>query len=609
MNFYQNPHAYVVSLTGPDGNIIKLASREIRQLPDYYERYRTRGFIRLVKDQTPQEVAKSIARNITNPMPKKDRHVISQRINRTIVTKPIVAQKVVGRAINAQAAKIFNNDQSDRYPISNNIGVGILSYNRLGSLKRLIDSIRSFTDLNRTTVFVSDDGSDDPKIKEYLDELEADKNLVIIRNHERLGIAGNSNRLLRALSRFKYGIILNDDIQILSSGWETFYTQGLIDTGFHHFCHRQAGVYGAVLGEEVTINGRSLRLVKEKPHGALLAFTNQFLQTVGAFDRKYGIYGMEHIDWSSKAFEFELQPSGFYDIKGSENYVLLHSEASVVDEKSKALANAKEVFKKRRKEKLTFDVDSTIPSVSYVVPFRELERNESLATVVNNIRAQKYPNIEIIISEQDKISKIDKNKLEPCIFLLNGPTEEHQFNKSLAFNRGVQAAKYEKLILHDADMLAVNDYTKIVSSMLDNNMSCHMGATVLYATQDSTRAINANNSLDGVNFERVVGYYEGGSFGILKKHYWEIGGFCEDFWGYGNEDCEFYHRMSSQNGFLENRVFNLLHLWHTRASGWTAHHEKNKALEASLRKSPMSQRILELQRVNISRGYHENIAK
>ena len=134
MNFYQNPHAYVVSLTGPDGNVIKLASREIRQLPEYYERYRTRGFIRLVKDQSPQEVAKSIARNISNPMPKKERHVISQRINRTVVTKPIAApQKVVGRAINAQASKIFNNDQSDKYPISNNIGVGVLSYNRPGS--------------------------------------------------------------------------------------------------------------------------------------------------------------------------------------------------------------------------------------------------------------------------------------------------------------------------------------------------------------------------------------------------------------------------------------------------------------------------------------------
>ena len=47
---------------------------------------------------------------------------------------------------------------------------------------------------------------DFPLLK-YLDDLDsaATPNFVILRNNERLGIAGNTNRLLRCLSRFKKG--------------------------------------------------------------------------------------------------------------------------------------------------------------------------------------------------------------------------------------------------------------------------------------------------------------------------------------------------------------------------------------------------------------------
>ena len=73
----------------------------------------------------------------------------------------------------------------------------------------------------------------------HLDDLDsaATPNFVILRNNERLGIAGNTNRLLRCLSRFKYGMLLNDDVEILKYGWDQIYFDAMENTGMHHFVY------------------------------------------------------------------------------------------------------------------------------------------------------------------------------------------------------------------------------------------------------------------------------------------------------------------------------------------------------------------------------------
>jgi len=177
--------------------------------------------------------------------------------------KKSVGKIVVGSEINRDAIEILGQSI---YPISNNIGVGILAYERAGTLKRLIESIKNNTDLNRTTVFISDDGSENQEMLDYLGVLEQDDRFVVIRNQRRLGVAGNSNRILRALSRFRYGLILNDDIEILKDGWEHLYVNAMNKTGYNHLVFRKSGVYDADLGTKTIVEDVSLNVVKEKPH-------------------------------------------------------------------------------------------------------------------------------------------------------------------------------------------------------------------------------------------------------------------------------------------------------------------------------------------------------
>ncbi len=625
---FVNPHTYAVQLQDEAGRRRTVRGGERTVLSEYFQRYVDRGFLKRVEGQTVPTPQKSIQARIQVHKEAKPRtqtpppatNVTSNkqqvaRIRKLTSTTKVAEQKarrivqsrhIVGRALAVNPTDLFRgNLAKNHYPISDNVGVGILSYNRVRCLKRLVESIAAFTDLRRTTVFISDDCSDDPATVRYLDELSAHPNFVVIRNRTRIGIAGNSNRLLRCLSRFRHGLLLTDDVEVLNHGWESFYATAAVKARMHHFVHRQPGVYGAELGEEVQYDGVRMRRVMDRPHGAVLAFTSEMLDKVGYFDEAFGLYGMEHVDWSQRPGEMGMQPSGFFDLIDSDKFFLLHSDESSIDDKQQLLHTARKKFAERTSRKVEPSALSKVPEITYVIPFRNFERNDSIRTVVSNVRAQRFPVVHIVLVEQDSESRIDLASYQPVTHLLV-PAANALFNKSLAFNRGVAAAPSDRVILHDADMLAQGSYAKSIWNILNENDACHIGSTVMYANHDSTKAVNAAGVVDDkVKCERVVGYYEGGSLACTVSAYWRVGGFNEDYWGYGCEDCDFYARLSKGCVWREDRVIDFLHLWHSRVTNWNNHHEENKALEAQLKAKPIEERI-RLQHEQLKRlGYSQ----
>jgi glycosyltransferase involved in cell wall biosynthesis len=368
----------------------------------------------------------------------------------TTIKKPIV-----GHTLSGNSTAYFKQAISEvHYPISNNIGVGILSYNRLPSLQRLIESIRNHTDLKRTTVFVSDE-STNQDVKTWLN-LQQD--IIVVDNPSRLGVAGNSNRLLRCLSRFKHKIMLNDDVLVLKTGWEKFYADAMATTGMHHFCYRQNGVYGA-RAEDITTsnsNGLTLKTIKDKPQGSIMAFDQKAFDTVGYFDERFGLYGMEHVDWSRRLSQSNIQLAGFHDVAGSENYFAISKDESAVEQRGQHLSDARNLYTQIAQEQNRTYVASTdisrVPSISYVIPYRSMSgRNDSIATVVANIRAQRFPYIEIIVSEEDAKPIVNIDVIAPVKHVFTQSSS--QFCKSAAFNLGVKNVKTDYVVLHDADIL------------------------------------------------------------------------------------------------------------------------------------------------------------
>lgn len=642
---YINPNTFTVHLAGPDGKIVKVKSRQKVVLSEFFDRYRSRGFIKLVSEVGSQSVpAQKIQAkiNLTTPIKRRQHQSITRppapapqaqaripsqdqmlqdrkkrreeitrarKISKTTKPQKTVVRRtgnqIVGRTINTNPTELLkSNLAKGNYPISNGVGVGILSFNRKDALQRLVNSIIATTDLRRTTIFISDDGSTNQDLKTYLDELAQNDNFVIIKNDTRIGIAGNTNRLLRCLSRFEYGLILNDDIEIMSPGWDTFYMEAMQKTGMHHFIYRQEGVYGATLGEARAINNVNMHMVSERPHGAILAFTNHMLDKCGYFDEGYGYYGMEHVDWSRKTWEFGLQSEGFYDVTGSDRYFYLHSDVSAVENRQTLLRDAKKRFDSRIIQRCAPSDASRVPAISYIIPFRNIGRTDAIKSVVNNIRSQRFPVVDILLVEQDSESRINIADFKPVSYYLARETNNLLFNKSMAFNLAASKVVTERVILHDADIMVQGHYTAAVYKILDTHTACHLGNSVIYADTDSSNVINTTGLVTNeTNCERVVGYFEGGSIACHMKTYWQCGAFNQDFWGYGCEDCDFYARLAANSVWAENRTFDFLHLWHGRVAGWNTHHETNRRIEAALTSRPMYERV-QLQHSQLHRlGY------
>ncbi len=631
MPTFVNPNNYAVHLLDEDGRLISISGRQRVVLSEYFERYEQRGFIKKINEtgttviklpNVTKPVQAHISRSITkrattipkaiaNPVEKHKRVVVQKHVVRA---QPITATKqkrIVGRTLQIDPNELMrSNLEQNVYPISNNIGIGILSYNRMASLRRLIESITKYTDMRRTTVFVSDDCSDDGTTITYLNELKKHCNFVVMLNKSRLGVAGNSNRLLRCLARFRYGMLLNDDVEILRYGWDQFYFDAMAKTNFHHFIYREDGVYNAERGERCDVGGVALDKVVEKPHGAVLAFTNEMFKKVGYFDEAYGLYGMEHVDWSQKVYEFGLQISGFFDVAGSEQFFKIHDEGSAILNRSDLFRTASKLYKTRTPEYREASRDTELDSISYVIPFRNLNRTESIQTVVNNVRAQRFPVVDIVIVEQDRQTNVDLQPYQPVNYLLAAEYNNPLFNKAKAFNLGISRVKTDKVIMHDADMLASGHYTTAIFNTLLQYDSCHLGGRVLYTDEEMMNFINSSMIIDEIiKYERVIGYYEGGSIACRLKTFWKVGGFNEDFYGYGCEDCDFYARLSGGSNWKEDRTFNFIHLWHDRTPGWNDHHTANKVLESKLRQKTINERIL-MQHAQLKKlGYSDKLAE
>ena len=127
-----------------------------------------------------------------------------------------------------------------------------------------------------------------------------------------------------------------------------------------------------------------------------------------SFDEAFGTYGMEHVDWSNRVSMSGIQPGGFHDIIGSEQFFKILNDSSTVTpaQRSKSLKQTRELYSKHKNNKSRIYVKpldkSKVPEVSYVIPFQGTERRASIRTVINNVKAQRFPRIEIIVVEQCK---------------------------------------------------------------------------------------------------------------------------------------------------------------------------------------------------------------
>jgi len=245
------------------------------------------------------------------------------------------------------------------------------------------------------------------------------------------------------------------------------------------------------------------------------------------------------------------------------------------------------------------------PDVSFVIGHRGLERLPHILRTLESIAGQEGVALECIVVEQDSRPLIQEHLPAWVRHILAPPPDANMpYCRSWAFNVGVRAAQGPLLILHDGDLLVPASYAAETVLWSRNGYEVmNLKRFIFYL--DSSSGADAEKAgaafLGRCKVETVLENAEGGgSVAIGRKAYEEIGGFDEEFLGWGGEDNEFWDRC------LTRRVYPfaylpLVHLWHESQAGKRAANG-NGLLTAELaerrRAIPPAARIAELAQRN-----------
>lgn len=198
-------------------------------------------------------------------------------------------------------------------------------------------------------------------------------------------------------------------------------------------------------------------------------------------------------------------------------------------------------------------------NIECIIPFRftSKDRLDNLNCVLFYF-SKYFPDIKITICEQDVNNKI---KLDNVMFLYN----DKPFNKGWGINCSSKVSKKDYLLFWDADMIILPEYLEESIKLFDNFdiIKPYYYDKVYDVTNFSSMMFRNNLEFTYLENSRYRAYcpYTGGIFGIKKQLFLDIGGFFEDFEGWGCEDEAFFYKIKNMKYTqTDNKSYHLYHI-------------------------------------------------
>ena len=210
---------------------------------------------------------------------------------------------------------------------------------------------------------------------------------------------------------------------------------------------------------------------------------------------------------------------------------------------------------------------SGAPDISFLIGHRGLERLPNLLATLRSIAGQSGVAIECIVIEQSTEREIE-TALPSWVRYLHTPVARgFDYCRAATFNEGVKIARGEVIIAHDNDMLVPQRHAaEVLARVREGWQFIDLKRFIFYLTESDTRSIFNGAPLRD-HITTIVQNLKGGSIAATKEAYLAIGGFDEDFVGWGGEDLEFWERARADGRVYEFGYLPIVHLWHRAQAG------------------------------------------
>lgn len=254
----------------------------------------------------------------------------------------------------------------------------------------------------------------------------------------------------------------------------------------------------------------------------------------------------------------------------------------------------------------TATTDDAGPEVSFVIGHRGTARLPHLLLTLQSIAAQKSIRFECIVVEQDARAQV-RDALPGWVRYLHTPAPAGlPFCRSWAFNAAAGIARSPMLIFHDNDMLVPSAYAAEIHEKFRAGFEAiNLKRFIFYMGRTNLLEAERFRSAEKLDVDYVVENLEGGgSVALSREAFMAIGGFDEEFIGWGGEDNEFWDRCLTRKTW-EWTYLPIVHVWHEPQQGKRAVKglgANTAELTAKRRAIPPAERISEL--VARVRGLH-----
>lgn len=196
--------------------------------------------------------------------------------------------------------------------------------------------------------------------------------------------------------------------------------------------------------------------------------------------------------------------------------------------------------------------------LSVIIPITGFDplRENGLNKLISSLQKQTFRDFEVIIVEQvqqwthltppDKgianNHHIFKKDLFPHFQHICLPWQEKGFNKAWCMNVAVKHSKSELLCFMDADMYFDEFYLEKAYEFKQKEKH-----RFFIGWETLLKEAGRDEQNDRTVSSQVI-KTAGGIFWIDKYFWWECGGMCEEFFGYGGEDNDFWQRANVMLG-------------------------------------------------------------